>query len=625
MSLSEKVQQLNREIGSAMEHAMEQVRQEVSQWLSTSNEEILGRLSTLKPEVPETFLAQDDLGPAVGAAVAEMTERVRAEEREKARLEARLEAREDARREAAAAPPAPAGADIAGIADLRAALSAIDRARSQAEILNALLQESNRFATRAAILLLRGSEVRVWNGAGFGDADAALRQVSLGIPAEGAWRQVFTGQGPAYLSASDCALLCSRIEAPLAHQGALVPMILRDQVAAAVYADRTDDQPIAAEALQILAYTAALAIESLSFRERASTATLAEFAGEPAPAAVQPEPIAEPEPTAPEPEITAEPEPAEPTVPEIEAEAIAEPESESETSVWSAPAAESEAGPETLRTGPMPVTVGGWDSYEPAPIPEEVEAVPEPAPATAVPAPWASSEETSPYGVEPEAVADTAANDGEGTGTPTQQVDLRILHVAAGITDPPTTASAAAPSIAADSPDATVLLQRPNLREVMNTPTAASVVERPSTPPPPPIRAVPPPPPAASPTAAAADDTASAAVSATPEVRPPSDLQGPGWAFASTRVPVAPNDEALHEEARRLARLLVSEIKLYNEEQVEEGRRKRDIYERLREDIDRSRQMYEERVEQRILKTTDYFYQELVRILASGDARALGI
>ena len=84
-------------------------------------------------------------------------------------------------------------------------------------------------------------------------------------------------------------------------------------------------------------------------------------------------------------------------------------------------------------------------------------------------------------------------------------------------------------------------------------------------------------------------------------------------------------DEALHEEARRLARLLVSEIKLYNEERVEEGRRNRDIYERLKEDIDHSREMYEARVEPRIVRSTDYFYQELVRILAAGDARALGI
>jgi hypothetical protein len=111
----------------------------------------------------------------------------------------------------------------------------------------------------------------------------------------------------------------------------------------------------------------------------------------------------------------------------------------------------------------------------------------------------------------------------------------------------------------------------------------------------------------------------------TPEVRPPTGVEGPGWAFSASRAAVSPSEEALHEEARRLARLLVSEIKLYNEEQVEEGRRRRDVYERLKEDIDRSRQMYEERVEARILKTTDYFYQELVRILAAGDAKALGI
>ena len=90
-------------------------------------------------------------------------------------------------------------------------------------------------------------------------------------------------------------------------------------------------------------------------------------------------------------------------------------------------------------------------------------------------------------------------------------------------------------------------------------------------------------------------------------------------------MPTSHPDEALHEEARRLARLLVSEIKLYNEEQVEEEHRNRDLYERLKEDIDRSRQVYDERVEPRILRSTDYFYQELVRILAARDSRALGI
>ena len=111
----------------------------------------------------------------------------------------------------------------------------------------------------------------------------------------------------------------------------------------------------------------------------------------------------------------------------------------------------------------------------------------------------------------------------------------------------------------------------------------------------------------------------------TTEVAPPEDLQGPGWAFSSTRAARASGDNALHEEARRLARLLVSEIKLYNEDQVEEGRHNRDIYHRLKDDIDRSRQIYEERVHESVRSTTDYFQQELIRSLAGGDPRALGI
>jgi hypothetical protein len=63
----------------------------------------------------------------------------------------------------------------------------------------------------------------------------------------------------------------------------------------------------------------------------------------------------------------------------------------------------------------------------------------------------------------------------------------------------------------------------------------------------------------------------------------------------------------MHEEARRLARLLVSEIKLYNEDEVLAGRSTHDIYERLREDIDRSRLMYEERIPPRVVKSTSYF------------------
>jgi hypothetical protein len=89
-------------------------------------------------------------------------------------------------------------------------------------------------------------------------------------------------------------------------------------------------------------------------------------------------------------------------------------------------------------------------------------------------------------------------------------------------------------------------------------------------------------------------------------------------------VEVAEEDKRLHNEARRFARLLVSEIKLYNEQKVREGRDNGDIYNRLREDIDRSRQMYDKRVRPEVASRYDYFHHELVKMLAEGDAARLG-
>jgi len=79
-----------------------------------------------------------------------------------------------------------------------------------------------------------------------------------------------------------------------------------------------------------------------------------------------------------------------------------------------------------------------------------------------------------------------------------------------------------------------------------------------------------------------------------------------------------------HEEARRFARLLISEIKLYNERAVLEGREGGNLYQRLREDIDRSRQMYDERIPSDVRSQTNFFQEELVRILADGRPEALG-
>jgi hypothetical protein len=89
-------------------------------------------------------------------------------------------------------------------------------------------------------------------------------------------------------------------------------------------------------------------------------------------------------------------------------------------------------------------------------------------------------------------------------------------------------------------------------------------------------------------------------------------------------IEVAEDERGTHTKARRFARLLVSEIKLYNEDKVREGREAGDLYDRLREAIDRSREMYDKRVEAPVSSRFDYFHYELVNDLAEGDPARLG-
>jgi hypothetical protein len=104
----------------------------------------------------------------------------------------------------------------------------------------------------------------------------------------------------------------------------------------------------------------------------------------------------------------------------------------------------------------------------------------------------------------------------------------------------------------------------------------------------------------------------------------PAPAPHPAPAAAPAARGLSAEDQKAHDDAKRFARLVVSEIKLYNEAKVTEGRKTRDIYERLKEDIERGRQMYHDRVAQAVRDTSDYFHDELVRILAGGDVNTLG-
>lgn len=95
-------------------------------------------------------------------------------------------------------------------------------------------------------------------------------------------------------------------------------------------------------------------------------------------------------------------------------------------------------------------------------------------------------------------------------------------------------------------------------------------------------------------------------------------------AAAPAAAALSPEETKAHEDAKRFARLIVSEIKLYNEAKVTEGRKAKDLHSRLKEDIERGRQMYHDRISPGLRNNTNYFHDELVRLLAGGDPSALG-
>jgi len=83
-------------------------------------------------------------------------------------------------------------------------------------------------------------------------------------------------------------------------------------------------------------------------------------------------------------------------------------------------------------------------------------------------------------------------------------------------------------------------------------------------------------------------------------------------------------DADTHRKAQRFARLLVDEIKLYNQAKVSEGRRNKDLYDRLKEDIDKSRSTFQKRYGNTAAAGSDYFQKEVVRSLAEDDTSVMG-
>jgi hypothetical protein len=435
-----------------------------------------------------------------------------------------LEEQLESDRPAAVSVAAPAAAGpSAGALNVKSAAQIIERGRSQVDVLNSLLEQCLEFGSRAALLILRGETFSGWKGVGFtasGGNDETIKRFNA---APGLIPELDRVLRDEKVVRWDGVNLSTRFGVSASDTAVLVPMVIKDKVAAAVYVDAVGDAATTFDqaAIELLVFITGLLVDTLAIRKKI-----------------------------PSPSLTGESAPEHP------------------------------AFDRTTTSGP---------AFASAPVAAPAAAAPAPPPAKPAPPPPAPEPETPiPLKTDAGTVAINAAQ-------------LREMMAA----------------------------QRPSF----NVPSAEDFGVA-STPAPqprvaPPAAPAPAPPPAAKAPVPEPPKAASAPNAATPSLgggdERPSTQYIPPAGIARNAAAPASDDMKKHDEARRFARLLVSEIKLYNESKVEQGRKNNDLYERLKEDIDRSRQMYDERISDEVRKVSNYFYDELVRILADGRADALGL
>ena len=73
-----------------------------------------------------------------------------------------------------------------------------------------------------------------------------------------------------------------------------------------------------------------------------------------------------------------------------------------------------------------------------------------------------------------------------------------------------------------------------------------------------------------------------------------------------------------HERAKRMARLIVSDLVLYNKEKIVEGIRDDTLFEVLEQELQEGKAYYEKNVDPKIRAESDYFSQAIVDILIKG-------
>jgi CheY-like chemotaxis protein len=130
-------------------------------------------------------------------------------------------------------------------------------------------------------------------------------------------------------------------------------------------------------------------------------------------------------------------------------------------------------------------------------------------------------------------------------------------------------------------------------------------------PPPNPARESAPPPPSL------AQPAPAPAPPAPPSVESRTPVAAPAAKEAATAGPPAPATNPAQEAALRLARIIVSDIALYNAKKVDEGILNGTFFDLLRSEVEEGRKLYEERKGSGLATTVDLFQQTLEQFVAT--------
>ncbi len=196
------------------------------------------------------------------------------------------------RTELAEALEASVGEAASSSAALSSAYYRMAGARTQAELLQNLLDSSAAFAKRSGLLVVKGDRLNGWRARGFeGPAGDRLRELSLAAEGDGGWRRALAEQA-ATTGVVEAVpeplrkVFFDAVGAPIDNRGYLLPLLVRERPVAAVYADSGGAaNSLDLAGLDLLTRVAGLCLELSAVRQR-SAATAAAAVAAPAAADV---------------------------------------------------------------------------------------------------------------------------------------------------------------------------------------------------------------------------------------------------------------------------------------------------------------------------------------------------